>query len=184
MTTQTLQMPEHKAGIPRTRLLHTKKGVEVELEVRHLPLGGMSYEVFLPDYSRPDDYGRVDVASFKVGEYYLSSLSEEREWLAGKGIGGGDTLSIITVFFPLNPPEHLDNSTPYYPKQMGVGGTVMKEVLRDCEMSGFAATCCCTNEPEMLKLLRNPKFGFEEVPEKGSKFFINVLLKDSSRHRT
>jgi hypothetical protein len=178
MTTQTIQIPEHKTGVPQTRLLHTKNEVEVELRIRmdpqpesrpvHSSIGGISYDVFLPDYARSDGNqtgGYVDVSFWKVG-VYLPNSSDKRDWFTDRGISCDDTFSIIHRFYPLNPKA--------WPRRMGVGGTIMKEVMKDCKASGSAAVCCNATTDEIRGLLRGISFGFEEVPL-GSDFFIKAL---------
>jgi hypothetical protein len=59
---------------------------------------------------------------------------------------------------------------------MGVGKSIMKEVVRDSKSSGSSAVCCGTIVDEMKKLLRSRSFAFEEVPKEGSEFFIMSLV--------
>jgi hypothetical protein len=147
----------------------TKKGIRVRVEsnlsielLDSCNYGCAGYDISLPESEEAKSWrrvGQVYVSSWRMRDYYCNLKSE----LAARGLGDGDVVSEITYFYPLEQ-ESL--------RSRGVGGGVLEEVVERCRDSGSSAVYCITNKQEMLRMLRNRRFGFEELPDFPGEFIM------------
>jgi hypothetical protein len=186
--------------LEKIRQLDTCKGVRVEMRLQgpspevHRPsplfYSYVGYCIFFPEqefklsrdypegvcYQKMEDcgshcnvsedlIGEVGVSARRVCDYDLAYLRKE---FAGRGLRHGDVVSEIGYYYPVRPTEV---------RGMGIGGSVLKEVVKDCKRLGSAAVYCETAEQVMQSMLRNRGFGFEELAGRPGEF-IRVFKKE------
>ncbi len=110
-----------------------------------------------------DRIGSVTVSAWRVCDYPYEFLRRE---FADRGLCDMDIVAKIEQFYPVRLKEL---------REKGIGGSVLNEVVKDCRGVGAAAIYCTTPEPEMRSMLRNRRFGFEELLPEFSGDFINVF---------
>jgi predicted GNAT family acetyltransferase len=181
---------EGQAALERTRRIETRKGLSVELRLsgnpgyeysdssRTITYATLDYCVFFPKQAQgvPEGSSRAYVCGAEHRETcgQACECSEERlggvcvsakrvddydlNWLKDafrkRGVDGNDIVGKIEMFFPVYP-EGL--------RRKGIGGGVLEEVVKDCRRAGFAGVWCGTMEANMALMLRNPRYGFEEL---------------------
>ena len=102
-----------------------------------------------------DKIGEVNVSAERACDYKLAHLRVEFE---ERGLLPCDVVSNIEHYYPVGHPAGLAELVGN-----GIGGSVLNEVVDDCRRLGSAAVFCSTLEPEMRGMLRNKRFGFEEI---------------------
>jgi hypothetical protein len=106
-----------------------------------------------------DLIGNVGVSAKRVSDYRLKHLRTE---FAARGLYGGDVVAEIGEFYPVRPSGL---------RKKGIGGKVLDEVTGDCRKLA-KVVYCTTAELEMRLMLRNRRFGFEEISDYPGEFIL------------
>jgi hypothetical protein len=89
--------------------------------------------------------------------------------LAERGIKGCEKAVRINIFWPFGPGDDVY-------KRKGIGRALLRKVIDDCIAEGAAVVVGCTINEEMIALLKDKEFNFEEADP----YFYFKILKPST----